>query len=76
MTESAIAVILGLTLTLTLVTYFALYKILMLSNDLKDFINQQKEKNRTLFILSHLLIYLLSCVVLYGAMEFKRFIFD
>jgi len=74
-TDSAIAVLFGLFIALTLLTYFLVYKILMLSDDIKAFSARLKEKNIGLFHLGHFGLYILSCCILFGLLSFKRYIF-
>jgi hypothetical protein len=75
-TDAAIALVFGIFLVLSLVSYFAVYKILILAIHMRDCLNELKAKKLKLFYLAHLLIYFLSCIILFGLLKFKQFIFD
>lgn len=73
-TDSAVRVVLAIFFGLTLLMYFFVYKILTLSDDIKNFFARLKGKNIGLFYLSHFALYILSCFILYGIVSFKQYI--
>jgi hypothetical protein len=67
-------VVLILFIGLTFLSYFLVYRFLMLGDSVKDFFNRLKMKNKVLFCLAHFAVYVLSCFVLLGVIALKNYL--
>lgn len=73
-TDSAVGVVLTIFFTLTLLAYGILYWILSRFEGVKDFFKQLKETKAALFYLSHVVLYLISILVLYGVLSLRYYL--
>ena len=76
MTASAVAVIFGIIFIATLVAYFIVYRILVLSDDIKQFFKQLRDSRKELFYASHVALYILSCLLLFGILSLKDYLIN
>lgn len=73
-TESAIALVLGITFLLTGITHFCLYKLLMTSPQVSRFIDRLKTERSSFLFLIHILLFILSGVLLFGILRFRQYL--
>lgn len=73
-TDSAVGLIFAIFFALTLLTYATLYWILSRFEGVRDFFKRLKEKKATLFYLSHVLLYFISILVLYGVLSLRYYL--
>lgn len=73
-TNSAVGVVLILFLGLTVVSYFLVYRFLMLGDRVKDFFHQLRIENKILFYVAHFAVYVLSCFVFLGVIALKNYL--
>ena len=73
-TESAVGVVFFLFLGLTFVSYFLVYRFLMLGDRVNDFFHQLRKENKILFYVAHFAVYVLSCFVLLGVIALKNYL--
>jgi hypothetical protein len=75
MTGSAVLILFGAFVIVTVLPYFLLYKALRRSVDIRNYFDRHKEDNEALFYVVHIALYILFCFILFGILAFIQYIF-